>query len=181
MSDTEGQAQVLVVYHFYESLTTCEEDEEIQVIRSNLLTFLRCVCSSIRTLSSASLMLHMLACQDQIWYVALLQPPHSHICVQDQALAQVMHSNQLTIQLCLSFVFQDCERAVRARDSFACLLCDRLPGVVVFQCQCETLALSSLLPCQDVQMRWVPVSCMQSALHVLVHADSDIDTLRPLP
>lgn len=34
---------MLVVYHYYESLTTCEEDEEIQVIRSNLLTFLRCV------------------------------------------------------------------------------------------------------------------------------------------
>ena len=43
---TDGKAQVLVVYHYYESLTTCEEDEEIQVIRGNLLTFLRCVCAT---------------------------------------------------------------------------------------------------------------------------------------
>ncbi|KAL3148312.1 hypothetical protein ABBQ38_013776 [Trebouxia sp. C0009 RCD-2024] len=41
VNGTEGRAQVLVVYHYYESLTTCEEDEEIQVIRGNLLTFLR--------------------------------------------------------------------------------------------------------------------------------------------
>ncbi|KAL0054031.1 hypothetical protein WJX82_002656 [Trebouxia sp. C0006] len=40
-ADSEGSAQVLVVYHYYESLTTCEEDEEVQVIRSNLLSFLR--------------------------------------------------------------------------------------------------------------------------------------------
>ncbi len=40
-ADSEGLAQVLVVYHYYESLTTCEEDEEVQVIRSNLLSFLR--------------------------------------------------------------------------------------------------------------------------------------------
>lgn len=40
-TDSEGQAQVLVVYHYYESLTTCEEDEEVQLIRSNLLSFLR--------------------------------------------------------------------------------------------------------------------------------------------
>ena len=40
-ADAAGQAQVLVVYHHYESLTTCEEDEEIQVIRGNLLSFLR--------------------------------------------------------------------------------------------------------------------------------------------
>ncbi|DBA72717.1 TPA: hypothetical protein ACH3X2_010115 [Trebouxia sp. C0005] len=40
-ADSEGAAQVLVVYHYYESLTTCEEDEEVQLIRSNLLSFLR--------------------------------------------------------------------------------------------------------------------------------------------
>ncbi|DBB04554.1 TPA: hypothetical protein ACH3X1_012635 [Trebouxia sp. C0004] len=40
-TDSEGPAQVLVVYHYYESLTTCEEDEEVQLIRSNLLSFLR--------------------------------------------------------------------------------------------------------------------------------------------
>ena len=41
-ADSEGQARMLVVYHYYESLTTCEEDEEIQLIRANLLSFLRC-------------------------------------------------------------------------------------------------------------------------------------------
>lgn len=41
--DTGGLPQALVIYHYYESLTTCEEDEEIQVIRTNLLTFLRYV------------------------------------------------------------------------------------------------------------------------------------------
>ncbi len=41
IADSAGQSQVLVVYHYYESLTTCEEDEEIQLIRSNFLSFLR--------------------------------------------------------------------------------------------------------------------------------------------
>lgn len=41
IADSAGRAQVLVVYHYYESLTTCEEDEEIQLIRSNFLSFLR--------------------------------------------------------------------------------------------------------------------------------------------
>lgn len=99
MSDTEGQAQVLVVYHYYESLTMCEEDEEVQVIRSNLLTFLRCLCSSIRTLVPAFTTPYAIACQDQIWCKVL---PHRLICVQDQPLARVMPSSQLTIQLCLS-------------------------------------------------------------------------------
>lgn len=40
-ADKAGPARALVIYHYYESLTTCEEDEEIQVIRGNLLTFLR--------------------------------------------------------------------------------------------------------------------------------------------
>lgn len=39
--DSEGAAQVLVVYHYYESLSMCEEDEEVQLIRANLLSFLR--------------------------------------------------------------------------------------------------------------------------------------------
>lgn len=41
LGDAEGSPQALVVYHYYESLTMCEEDEEVQVIRANLLTFLR--------------------------------------------------------------------------------------------------------------------------------------------
>lgn len=43
LADAEGSPQALVIYHYYESLTTCEEDEEVQVIRTNLLTFLRWV------------------------------------------------------------------------------------------------------------------------------------------
>ena len=41
VADSEGAAQVLVVYHYYESLSMCEEDEEVQLIRANLLSFLR--------------------------------------------------------------------------------------------------------------------------------------------
>lgn len=41
IADSEGKAQVLVVYHHFETLSTCEEDEEVQLIRANLLTFLR--------------------------------------------------------------------------------------------------------------------------------------------
>ena len=47
IADSEGAAQVLVVYHYYESLSMCEEDEEVQLIRSNLLSFLRWVNRAI--------------------------------------------------------------------------------------------------------------------------------------
>ena len=41
LTDARGPSQALVIYHYYESLAMCEEDEEVQVIRANLLSFLR--------------------------------------------------------------------------------------------------------------------------------------------
>ena len=41
LADAGGSPQALVIYHYYESLSMCEEDEEVQVIRANLLSFLR--------------------------------------------------------------------------------------------------------------------------------------------
>ena len=37
----DTQAEVLVIYHYFENPGTCVEDEEVQLMRTNLLFFLR--------------------------------------------------------------------------------------------------------------------------------------------
>ncbi len=37
----DTQAEVLVLYHYFENPGTCMEDEEVQLMRTNLLYFLR--------------------------------------------------------------------------------------------------------------------------------------------
>ena len=42
----DTQAEVLVIYHYFESPGTCVEDEEVQLMRTNLLYFLRWAAGS---------------------------------------------------------------------------------------------------------------------------------------
>jgi len=47
-----GKPSLLVIYHYFEQASTCAEDEEIVVMRTNLLYFIRCGMVQGRSSSS---------------------------------------------------------------------------------------------------------------------------------